>query len=151
VVAAPAKPPLPCRPIGGFGIGFAMSLPCRHGIHLLIKVHAALTPRSCGFKKNRRKLRQEMNMSAPTALPSAIEELSRAIDGVERAVLRQASRADLVTELALMRIDRNKLAEALDDALSRVKTLEAARITSGEKMDGAIAALRGLLAKEAKD
>jgi hypothetical protein len=84
-------------------------------------------------------------------LQSAIDELARAIDGVERAALRQSSKADLVSELALMRIDRNKLAEALDDALARIKTLEAARITAGEKLDGAIAALKAVLAKEAKD
>jgi hypothetical protein len=87
-------------------------------------------------------------MSAPLTLASAIDDLSRAIDGVERAALRQASKADLVTELALMRIDRNRLAEALDDALARIRTLDAARLTSGEKIDSAITALRGLLAKE---
>jgi Domain of unknown function (DUF4164) len=90
-------------------------------------------------------------MSSSATLTAAIDELSRAIDAVERAALRQASKADLVSELALMRIDRNKLAEALDDAMSRVKTLDAARVTAGEKVDGAIGTLRSLLAKEAKD
>ncbi len=84
-------------------------------------------------------------------LQSAIDELARAIDGVERAAMRQSSKGDLVSELALMRIDRNKLAEALDDALSRIKTLEAARITASEKVDGAMAALKAVLAREAKD
>jgi Domain of unknown function (DUF4164) len=128
-----------------------LSLPFCAGTLLLIKLCPALTHPSRGFKKNRRKLRQEITMSDSSALPLAIEELSRAIDGVEKAVLRQTSRADLVTELALMRIDRNKLAEALDDALSRVKTLDAARITSTQKLDGAIGSLRALLTKEAKD
>jgi hypothetical protein len=87
-------------------------------------------------------------MSNATALTSAIEELARAVESVERASLRQTSRADLVSELGLMRADRNKLAEALDDALARVKALDAARIKTGEKVDGAIESLRTLLSKD---
>ncbi len=89
-------------------------------------------------------------MSPASTLTSAIEELSRAVEGIERAALRQASKGDLVTELALIRIDRNKLAEALDDALSRVKALDASRIQAGEKIEHAVASLRAMLAKDAQ-
>jgi Domain of unknown function (DUF4164) len=81
-------------------------------------------------------------------LAAAVEDLSRAIEALEKASLRNASRADLSAELAVMRLDRNKLAEALDAALARVKALEAARVTSGEKLDSAITAIRGVLARE---
>jgi hypothetical protein len=90
-------------------------------------------------------------MSSPSLLAAALAELTVAIDSVERAVLRQATKADLVSELALMRVDRNKLAESLDEALMRTKALDAARITAAEKVETAMASLRSLLAKEAKD
>jgi predicted amino acid-binding ACT domain protein len=90
-------------------------------------------------------------MSSPSLLAAALAELTVAIDGVERAVLRQATKADLVSELALMRADRNKLAEALDEALMRTKALDAARVTAADKVEAAMTSLRGLLAKETKD
>jgi hypothetical protein len=85
-------------------------------------------------------------MTGPIA--AALDELSRAIDRMERASVRQASKADLTTEMALIRADRQKLAEALDEALARAKGLDAARLTAQEKIDKALGAVKDVLNRE---
>jgi hypothetical protein len=117
---------------------------------LLIEPAKPLTLTSRDVKTKRHKCWQGKAMSTSSPLTSVIEDLNRAIDGIEHAVLRQATKSDLVSELAVMRIDRNKLAEALDDALVRVRTLDAARMTATQKIDGSMTVLRALLAKEGK-
>jgi hypothetical protein len=85
-------------------------------------------------------------MTGPIA--AALDELARAIDRMERVSVRQASKADLTTEMSLIRADRQKLAEALDEALSRAKGLDAARLTAQDKIDKALAAVKDVLNRE---
>ncbi|MGL4637109.1 MAG: DUF4164 domain-containing protein [Beijerinckiaceae bacterium] len=86
-----------------------------------------------------------------TSLPlsSALQRLGSAIDLLDAAATRRltAERADAAraTELELMRGDRAKLAELLDQALSRGRALEAAQQDVTARLDSAIGLVRDVL------
>ena len=86
--------------------------------------------------------------SVQSPLAAAVGALARAVDQLEQHVGRHSSSSDFASELALMRSDRQKLAEALDEAAARARTLDAARITATEKIDRAIVAVRSVMAKD---
>jgi hypothetical protein len=81
----------------------------------------------------------------------AIEELSRAVDQLERTTSGHASRSDLASELTLMRGDRHKLAIALDEATAKARTLDAARLTAMEKIERATGLVKSVLEKSAPE
>ena len=82
-------------------------------------------------------------------LASALQRLGSAIELLDATAARrlQADRAESgrVTELELMRGDRAKLAELLDQALARGRALEAAHNTISARIDHAIDLVRGAL------
>jgi hypothetical protein len=79
---------------------------------------------------------------ATLPLSSALQRLVSAIDLLDAAAARRlaADRSDVqrVTELELMRGDRAKLAELLDQALARGRELEAAHDDVADRVDRAI-------------
>jgi hypothetical protein len=91
-----------------------------------------------------------MAMSQP-AMGDAIEKLRSAVDLLDAAAMRRLSseRSEQArqTELELMRGDRAKLAELLDQALSRGRTLENAQKQAQDSVDRAIALVRQTLAE----
>lgn len=82
-------------------------------------------------------------------LTSALQRLASAIDLLEAAASRRmaAERADVARtlELDLMRGDRAKLAELLDQALARGRSLETAQQDVAARLDNAIALVRDVL------
>jgi DNA polymerase III gamma/tau subunit len=88
-----------------------------------------------------------------TSLPlvSALQRLSSAVDLLDAAAARRfsAERSDAsrATELELMRGDRAKLAELLDQALARGRTLETVNQDIAARVDRAIALVQGALAQ----
>jgi Domain of unknown function (DUF4164) len=82
-------------------------------------------------------------------LAAALERLGSAVDLMDAAALRRLSneRADQAraTELELMRGDRAKLAELLDQALSRGRALEAAQHEATVRVERAMTLVRGAL------
>jgi Domain of unknown function (DUF4164) len=87
------------------------------------------------------------DMSLPLA--SALQRLGSAIELLDATAARRlnADRAESgrATELELMRGDRAKLAELLDQALARGRALEAAQKTISARIDHAIELVRGAL------
>jgi hypothetical protein len=86
---------------------------------------------------------------AASPLTAALERLGSAVDLLDAAAMRRltAERADQAraTELQLMRGDRAKLAELLDQALSRGRALEAAQLEASVRVDRAMTLVRGAL------
>ncbi len=86
---------------------------------------------------------------ASLPLASALQRLGSAIDLLDAAAARRLSgdRNDAArsTELELMRGDRAKLAELLDQALSRGRALEAAQDELSGRIDRAIDLVTGAL------
>jgi hypothetical protein len=86
---------------------------------------------------------------AASPLTAALERLGSAVDLLDAAAMRRltAERADQAraTELQLMRGDRAKLAELLDQALSRGRALEAAQLEASARVDRAMTLVRGAL------
>jgi Domain of unknown function (DUF4164) len=89
---------------------------------------------------------------ATSPLSVALQRLDAAVDLLDAAALRRlsAERADQAraTELELMRGDRAKLAELLDQALSRGRALEAAQQEATLRVDRAMELVRGALAEK---
>jgi hypothetical protein len=85
----------------------------------------------------------------PDAIAAALRRLSLAIDGLEMAARRQRAMLDAgsraATEIALMRADRQKLADALDGALARNRALEDLCEQLGARIDRAIGEVRAVL------
>ncbi len=85
-------------------------------------------------------------------LAQALKRLSAAVDLLDGAALRRlaAERADQsrLTELELMRGDRAKLAEMLEQALARGRSLEEAQKQAHERVDRAIALVSDMLAEK---
>jgi hypothetical protein len=88
----------------------------------------------------------------PSTLAAALQRLGSAIDLLDAAALRRmaAERADQAraTELELMRGDRAKLAELLDQALSRGRALETAQQEATQRIDRAMIMVRDALAQK---
>ena len=86
---------------------------------------------------------------ASLPLVSALQRLGSAIDLLDAAAARRlmADRNDVSrsTELELMRGDRAKLAELLDQALSRGRALEAVQHDITGRIDTAIDLVKGAL------
>jgi Domain of unknown function (DUF4164) len=89
---------------------------------------------------------------APSAMTEALQKLRGAVDLLDAAAMRRmsAERSEHArqTELELMRGDRAKLAELLDQALSRGRTLEAAQKQAQDSVDRAIQLVRQTLAEK---
>lgn len=89
--------------------------------------------------------------AAPTvdeALARLDAALSRLEAGVARRVEAEAAPDDRDTELALMAEDRARLATALDAASARLAAVEGTASAVGERLDRAIEAVEGVLARE---
>ena len=88
-----------------------------------------------------------------TSLPlvSALQRLGAAVDLLDAAAARRfsADRSDAArsTELELMRGDRAKLAELLDQALARGRALENVHKDITARVDRAIGLVQGALAQ----
>ncbi|MDJ1158254.1 DUF4164 domain-containing protein [Chelatococcus sp. SYSU_G07232] len=84
-------------------------------------------------------------------LEDALKRLDAAIGSLERAANRRLEverrRGDLETELALMQDDRSRLAVELDGTLARLGRLEAAADDVGQRVERAMGAVRGILAR----
>ena len=82
---------------------------------------------------------------------AALDALTAAIGSLEAASVRRGSRDErlkaLETELGLMREDRETLAHDLDGALARANALDAARSEASDRLEHAIGAIRGMLAR----
>jgi predicted nucleic acid-binding Zn-ribbon protein len=80
---------------------------------------------------------------------AALGRLAGAMDDLEAAVHRQAQRGrrvtDLAQELALMRADRQKLAERLDEMTARAQAQEQASRQVSERVERAIGAIRSVV------
>jgi Domain of unknown function (DUF4164) len=89
---------------------------------------------------------------APSPLAEALDRLRGAIDLLDAAAMRRmsAERGEQArqTELELMRGDRAKLAELLDKALARGRTLEAAQKQAEDSVDRAIQLVRRTLTEK---
>jgi Domain of unknown function (DUF4164) len=83
-------------------------------------------------------------------MADALGKLRSAVDLLDAAAMRKlsAERSDQArqTELELMRGDRAKLAELLDQALTRGRALEGAQKQAQDSVDRAIALVRQTLA-----
>ncbi len=86
---------------------------------------------------------------AAKPLAEALKRLTAAVDTLDSAALRRlaAEKSDQAraTELELMRGDRAKLAELLDQALTRGRALEAANRDAVERIDRAMTLIAGAL------
>ena len=89
-------------------------------------------------------------IDAPSPLAAALHRLGAAVDLLDAAAARrlQAERAGATrsTELELMRGDRARLAELLDQALSRGRALETAQNEAAKRVDRAIGLVTEALA-----
>lgn len=87
---------------------------------------------------------------ASSPLAAALQRLGSAIDLLDAAAARrlQAEKTEAArsTELELMRGDRARLAELLDQALSRGRALEAAQEEAAKRVDRAIGLVTEALA-----
>jgi hypothetical protein len=99
--------------------------------------------------KNRTSFGEPAMSEASLPLASALQRLGSAIDLLDAAATRRmsAERADAAraTELELMRGDRAKLAELLDQALARGRALETAQQDMAVRLDCAIGLVRDVL------
>jgi Domain of unknown function (DUF4164) len=94
---------------------------------------------------------EDFRMTTPSSsLKDALQQLAAAIDVLDGTAGRrlQADKADAgrATELELMRGDRARLAEQLDEALARGKTREATYKALSQRVDSAISHVQNALA-----
>ncbi len=91
-------------------------------------------------------------MSLTSSIESALLSLDQAIQILEAAAARRNSRDDIVkgseAELALMRMDRARLASDLDTAIARGNALDSARSEVASRLDRAIATIRDTLGSQ---
>ncbi len=89
-------------------------------------------------------------MSQPSSLSEALQQLGTAIDVLDGAAGRrvQADKVDAgrATELELMRGDRARLAEQLDEALARGRAREALLKELSQRVDNAASHVQSALA-----
>ena len=88
-------------------------------------------------------------VTVPHALDQVLLRLGSALDGLDAAIARRAARdagqLNRDSELALMQEDRARLADELDDALTRLSRLDAAAAETAERLDRAMASVRTVL------
>ncbi|MGL4323547.1 MAG: DUF4164 family protein [Beijerinckiaceae bacterium] len=88
-------------------------------------------------------------MTVPPALDQVLLRLGTALDGLDAAIARRAARdagqLNRDSELALMQEDRARLADELDDALTRLSRLDVAAAETAERLDRAMASVRTVL------
>ncbi len=88
---------------------------------------------------------------ASLPLVSALQRLGSAVDLLDASAARRFSaernEASRATELELMRGDRAKLAELLDQALARGRMLENVHTDITARVDSAIGLVQGALAR----
>lgn len=86
----------------------------------------------------------------PECLTAALMRLTAALDRLEAAnewrAKREALRANLEEELAVMQDDRARLAVELDGAIARAKALELANEEAARRLNHAMAEIRAVLA-----
>jgi hypothetical protein len=91
-------------------------------------------------------------MSSTSSLESALLSLDQAVQLLEAASARRISRDDITksaeAELALMRMDRTRLAEDLDRAVARGNALDSARSDVAARLDRAITTIRDTLGNQ---
>ncbi len=91
-------------------------------------------------------------MSSSSSIDSALLSLDQAIQILEAATARRNSRDDIVkgseAELALMRMDRARLASDLDIAVARGNALDSARSDVAHRLEKAIATIRDTLGSQ---
>jgi Domain of unknown function (DUF4164) len=91
-------------------------------------------------------------MSSTSSLETALLSLDQAVQLLEAASARRSSRDDMTksaeAELALMRMDRTRLAEDLDRAVARGNALDSARSDVAARLDRAIATIRDTLGNQ---
>jgi hypothetical protein len=89
---------------------------------------------------------------APSAMAEALDKLRSAVDLLDAAAMRRlaSERGEQArqTELELMRGDRAKLAELLDQALTRGRMLETAQKQAQDSVDRAITLVRQTLSEK---
>jgi hypothetical protein len=92
-------------------------------------------------------------MADETAVQRALQRLDAALGGLEAAASELAEaeqrRARREQGHAVMAEDRSRLAEQLDTISARAARLEANRRDVAQRLDGAIAAIRAVLAGDA--
>jgi hypothetical protein len=91
-------------------------------------------------------------MSEPSGhLGDALARLSAAVDLLDAAAMRrlaaEKSEQARAVELDLMRADRARLADQLDKAVARGRELETARHDAMERVDRAMALVKGVMAE----
>jgi hypothetical protein len=88
-------------------------------------------------------------MARPASLETALKRLTSAVDQLEAASGRLAQtgaeKADLEQALALMQEDRGRLAQELDAAMFRARSLELANEQVAKRLNQAGGVLRHLL------
>jgi Domain of unknown function (DUF4164) len=91
-------------------------------------------------------------MSSTFSLETALMSLDQAVQLLEAASARRNSRDDMTksaeAELALMRMDRTRLAEDLDRAVARGNALDSARSDVATRLERAIATIRNTLGSQ---
>jgi hypothetical protein len=89
-------------------------------------------------------------MTEPNAIDAASRRLALALDALAAAVerRREADRreATLASQMHALGVDRSRLAAELDAAAARARALEATNREIVERLDGAIDAVRSVLA-----
>jgi predicted nucleic acid-binding Zn-ribbon protein len=82
-------------------------------------------------------------------IAEALSRLTAALDELDLAVARrlgaERSQADLLDELAMMREDRQKLTDMLDEALAHRRAMEGTVGQVNERIDRAIRTVRDVL------
>ena len=88
-------------------------------------------------------------MSHPAVLEAALKRLSSALDQLEAEAQRRsrtdATRNDLVEELAIMQDDRSRLALVLEGAQMRIRRLERAQTEAEHRLEQAGSTIRAIL------
>lgn len=92
------------------------------------------------------------NLPSTNLLQSALLSLDQAVQLLEAASARRSSRDDITkgaeAELALMRMDRTRLADDLDRAVARGNALDSARSDVALRLERAIATIRDTLGSQ---
>ena len=91
-------------------------------------------------------------MSEPDSVEMASRRLALALDALEAAAERRRatdrSEEGLAAQIQALGGDRSRLASELDQATARARGLEAASRDVAQRIDAAIATIRGVLGEE---
>ena len=96
-----------------------------------------------------------LSLSRPASIDTALKRLSGALDQLEAATERvrrsESEQRDVKESFLMMQDDRNRLANELDAALDRARSLETAADDVALRLGRAGATLRRLLASTMQD